>query len=82
VYRARPGDLDHWLTERYCLYARSPDGRLFRGEIDHEPWPLQPAEAEIEALDLPPFGKLTDPPQLQFARRLDVHLWLLTPCNG
>ncbi|MEM7011569.1 MAG: DUF2071 domain-containing protein, partial [Verrucomicrobiota bacterium] len=31
VYTAKSGDLDHWLTERYCLYAQSKRGRLYRG---------------------------------------------------
>jgi hypothetical protein len=29
------------------LYAEHR-GEIFRGEIDHAPWPLQPAEANIE----------------------------------
>ena len=29
-YRAEPGSLEHALTERYCLYARSPRGDLYR----------------------------------------------------
>jgi uncharacterized protein YqjF (DUF2071 family) len=43
----QPGTLEHWLTERYCLYAVH-DGRTRRAEIHHPPWPLQRAEAEIE----------------------------------
>ena len=71
---------DHWLTERYCLYALDPRGGLWRGEIDHAPWPLQPAEAEFE------IDGLTDgwgislpdrPPVLHFARRLDIRAWRL-----
>ena len=47
VYRSSAGTLEHWLTERYCLYAPSPRG-VVRGEIHHVPWPLQPAWAEID----------------------------------
>ena len=36
VYRAVPGDLDHWLTERYCLFARRR-GALLRVDVEHEP---------------------------------------------
>src|SRR5690606_19992275 len=43
-----PGTLEHWLTERYCLYARSPAGKLLRNDVHHVPWPLQHAEAKIE----------------------------------
>jgi uncharacterized protein YqjF (DUF2071 family) len=43
---AEAGTLDHWLTERYCFYTTDAVGRPFRGDIRHEPWPLQPAEVE------------------------------------
>jgi uncharacterized protein YqjF (DUF2071 family) len=73
----RRGSLEHWLTERYCLYTSGGDGRLRIGEIVHDPWPLQPAEARIEHNDLAaPFGlDLSAPPLLHFARRLEVRLW-------
>jgi len=78
AFRARPGTLEHWLTERYCLYAAAPDGRLWRAEIHHPPWPLQAAEASFErntmarahGLELP-----AEPPLLHFARRQDVLVW-------
>jgi uncharacterized protein len=47
AYRAAPGTLDHWLTERYCLYAAGNRDRIFYGDIHHETWPLQPAEVEL-----------------------------------
>lgn len=80
VYTSRPGSLEHWLTERYCLYAADPKGRLFRGEIQHLPWPLQRAEADfaLNTMTLPiglPLGK--DAPLLHFARRIDVLVWPL-----
>lgn len=74
AYRARPGDLDHWLTERYGLYAARPDGALRWVAVEHEPWPLQPAHATVEtdtmaaAAGLEPSGAAV----LHFARRLDV----------
>jgi uncharacterized protein YqjF (DUF2071 family) len=82
VYRSRPGDLDHWLTERYCLYSADARGQIHRGDIHHAPWPLQHAEAEIETntmtdwlgIDLPDTA-----PLLHFARRLEVVAWLLRP---
>jgi uncharacterized protein YqjF (DUF2071 family) len=45
---AASGTLEHWLVERYCLYAATPAGRILRGEIDHAPWTLRDARAEIE----------------------------------
>lgn len=77
-YRAQPGSLDHWLTERYCLYTTDRRGRLYRAENDHAPWPLQPAAAEIrintmiQALGIP---LPATPPLLHFARRMDVVFW-------
>jgi uncharacterized protein YqjF (DUF2071 family) len=78
-YQAEPGTLDHWLTERYCLYAADSSGRLHTTEIHHVPWPLQRAEADIEVNDmLRPFDlPLSDAePLLHFARRLDVVNWM------
>lgn len=78
-YSAEPGSLEHWLTERYCLYASDRRGNLYRGENQHAPWPLQAAEAEItthtmcraHGISLPE----DKPPLLHFARRLDVVFW-------
>jgi uncharacterized protein len=81
VYHAAPGALDHWLTERYCLYAVDPSGRVWRGDIHHNRWPLQAAEADID------LNTMTDPvgvklpetePLLLFASRLNVVAWRLT----
>lgn len=80
IYQSQPGTLDAWLTERYCLYAANAHGRIYCGEIDHQQWPLQPAEAEIETNTLgEAFGiELVGPPAtLHFAKSLDVHAWLL-----
>jgi len=41
------GSIERWLTERYCLYT-THRGQVQRGEINHQPWPLQDAEAEFE----------------------------------
>lgn len=77
VVYAQPGALDHWLTERYCLYSRDYRGRIYRGEITHAPWPLQPAAAEITVnTAIEPFDiRLIGPPVLHFSRRLDVIAW-------
>lgn len=78
-YRSEPGSLEAWLTERYCLYAADDEGKLGRGEIQHAPWPLRRAEAEIdvntvaEAHGLP----LTGEPLLHYVDRIDVVGWML-----
>jgi len=82
VQRAAPGSLEHFLTERYCLYAAGRSGGLRRAEIHHAPWPLQPAAAEIERNSMAaPLGleSLPGAPLLHFARRLDVHVWWPRP---
>jgi hypothetical protein len=78
VFTARPGTLEHWLTERYCLHAADEAGRLLLGEIHHVPWPLQPAWAEIGLNTMAdPFGISLDrpPDSLLFARGIEVALW-------
>jgi len=40
-----PGSLEHFLVERYHLFARRR-GRLIRGRVDHAPWPLRSATAD------------------------------------
>ena len=77
-YLSEPGTLEHWLTERYCLYAQSPRGQIFRAEVHHQPWPLQRASATVFRNDLlRPHGLTISgpPPLLHFSRRLDVVVW-------
>jgi uncharacterized protein len=77
-YESRPGTLEHWLTERYCLYAQNPAGQLYRAEVHHHPWPLQPARAVITHNDLfQPHGLSVsgEPHLLHFAKRIDVVVW-------
>ena len=77
----RPGTLEHFLTERYCLYTVDRLARPCRLEIHHNPWPLQPADATIEANTMgaangcPVAGP---PPLLHYARRQDMIAWGLT----
>jgi len=76
-FMAAPDTLERWLTERYCLYAESPRGTLYRCEVHHVPWPLQPAFANIETNELlQPHGlSVAGKPLLHFARSLDVVVW-------
>jgi uncharacterized protein YqjF (DUF2071 family) len=78
VFESAPGSLEEWLTARYCLYAADRQGRLYRAEINHGPWPLQPAEADITMnTTAAPLGLvLTGAPLLHFARCLDMVTWL------
>ena len=76
VFHAEPGSLEHFLTERYCLYAEH-DGNLFRAEIHHAPWPLQPARARIDLNTMPPLKVAESDPVLHFSKRQDVVIWPL-----
>jgi uncharacterized protein YqjF (DUF2071 family) len=78
VYESKRDSLEHSLTERYCLYARAPDGSIWRNDVHHVPWPLQRAEVEIEEnsyLTAHGLSVAGPPALLHFARRLDVVVW-------
>ncbi|MBX9567362.1 MAG: DUF2071 domain-containing protein [Candidatus Obscuribacterales bacterium] len=75
--------IEHFLTERYCLYTANPAGKLFRGVIHHVPWPLQKANAEIRANTMLP-GALRKrcegaPELLHFSKNIDTVEWYLDP---
>lgn len=78
-----PGSIEHFLTERYCLYTLDVDQCVLRGEIHHPPWQLQAAEAELE---LNTMGDqigvdLEGTPLLHYAERQDVVFWQLEPAQ-
>jgi uncharacterized protein len=79
VVPATPGSLEYFLTARYCLYTADKAGNIYRGEIDHEPWPLQLADANVEVNTVAePLGvKLEGEPLLHFSRVIDVKVWSL-----
>lgn len=74
VRPAAADSLEAFLTDRMSLFAVQR-GRVTQTPVEHAPWPLQDAEAEIErntmaasfGIELP-----TTPPHLLFARRLDT----------
>jgi uncharacterized protein YqjF (DUF2071 family) len=83
VFHAQAGTLEHFLTERYCLYAAG-DRQLFRADIAHRPWPLQQAEAKIGVNTMAAAHELALPdaqPHLLYAKRVDVRVWPLLACG-
>jgi hypothetical protein len=79
VFLAEPGSLEHFLTERYCLYTEH-EGVLYRADIHHRPWPLQPADAQIDLNTMAPRGlRPDDEPVLHYSARQDVVIWPLEP---
>ena len=78
VEPATPGSLEAWLTARWRLFAIDAAGSVLHTEIRHPTWPLQRAEADLDAEELIEAHALTLPdeaPHLRFARRVDVRGW-------
>lgn len=73
-----PGSLPHWLTERYCLYTLKGRGHVYRLDIHHGPWSLQPAALEMtqnmmaraHGICLP-----DTPPLLHYSQQQDMLAW-------
>ncbi len=79
VFIAVNGTLEHFLTDRYCLYTSDSQGKIIRCEIHHKPWPLQIAEAEFQENSMIAAAGIAvsagQRPLLHFARRQDVVVW-------
>jgi len=78
VYLAKPGSLEHWLTERYCLYVEDENGRILRTEVHHHPWPLQSAGVRIDENTLGNVHGIAldcHPAVVHFSKRIDVVAW-------
>jgi uncharacterized protein len=77
VFESTPESLDRWLTARYCFYSTNRAGQIMRAEVNHDPWLLQPAEAEItvNALLSTHGIDLSGSPILHFSLRTDVANW-------
>ncbi|HZN56428.1 MAG TPA: DUF2071 domain-containing protein [Planctomycetota bacterium] len=72
---ARPGSLEEWLVERYCLYAEDERHAIWRCDIEHPPWLIQPAAAalEVETLAATHGLSLEKPPlHCLFAKQQDT----------
>jgi uncharacterized protein len=85
AFHAASGTLEHWLTERYCLYTTGKREQIMYGEIHHPPWPLQSAEVELRLNTMTqPIGlELPDTkPISHFARYQEVVAWPLVPVDG
>lgn len=79
------GTLDHFLTERYCLFTTDESARAFSLEIHHPPWPLQTAEALFTRNTMADAAGIRLPavsPLLHFSKRQDMVAWGLTPEGG
>jgi hypothetical protein len=82
---SRPGTLENFLIERYCLFSTNPAGQPIRANLHHSSWPLEEAEAEIEQNDLAEVLGLRLPdqkPVLHYSRQLAVYVWPAEPVRS
>ena len=78
MHKTSRGDLTDWLTERYCFFTRTRNGRILRGDIHHTKWPLQSCEAEFRHNTLAESLGVTlrnSSPLLHYSEHLDVRVW-------
>jgi uncharacterized protein YqjF (DUF2071 family) len=71
------GSLEHFLTERYCLYTVD-HGHVLRAYIHHASWQLQDAEAEFAVNTMAQAAGIELPevkPLLHFSRNIEVLVW-------
>jgi uncharacterized protein YqjF (DUF2071 family) len=84
-FESTVGSLEHWLTERYCLYAKNSSGVLCRGNIHHLPWQLQKGEAVIKQCTMADIHGIQLPdrsPVLHYAESINVVIWPLETLKG
>jgi uncharacterized protein YqjF (DUF2071 family) len=75
---SRPGTLEYFLMERYCLFTTNRAGQPIRANLHHSSWPLEEAEAQIEKNDLADVLGIRLPdqePVLHYSRELAVYVW-------
>jgi uncharacterized protein YqjF (DUF2071 family) len=76
---ARPGTLDHFLIERYVLYAARMRG-LYRARVRHPPYPLHRASIDHLSETLLAAAGIaapTEPPSIHFSPGVDVDIFPL-----
>jgi uncharacterized protein YqjF (DUF2071 family) len=87
---AAPGTLEHFLAERYVLYAEGR-GRLHRGRVHHSPYPLRAARVDrmeqtlLDAAGLPGLGagdsasRARGPCSVLYSPGVDVDIFPIDP---
>ena len=80
VSAAFPGTLEHFLLERYILYAADGDRRLHRARVHHQPYPMQRAdllECEETLIWAAGIRRPQDSPLKHYAREVNVKVYPL-----
>ncbi|WP_435194468.1 YqjF family protein [Natronomonas sp. EA1] len=70
-----PESLEAFLTERYRFYTSDDAGTIYYGDIDHEPWKLAPAHAEITSntlFEANGFARPDSEPIYHYCPRIEV----------
>lgn len=76
---ATPDTVEHFLLERYYLYAKGPR-RLLRGQVHHSPYPVQAAEIlglDETLLAAAGFARPETPPLAHISTGVDVEIFRL-----
>jgi hypothetical protein len=79
---ARPGTLEHFLAERYVLFAETSPGRISIGRVHHTPYPLHRAELMEWRESVVKAAKLPEPqgePHVLYSPGVDVDVFALRP---
>ncbi|HET6879121.1 MAG TPA: DUF2071 domain-containing protein [Pirellulales bacterium] len=79
---SQPGTLEHFLVERYLLYACPPGGNLWRGQVHHRPYLVQPAELldlEQSLLVANEVNASQPPCHVLYSAHVDVEIFPLIP---
>lgn len=80
---AKAGTLEHFLVERYVLYAAKGD-ELFIGRVHHRPYPLSEAKlvaCEHNLLEAQGFAPASGSPLVHYSPGVDVDVYALRPVS-
>ena len=83
VRPADPGTLEHFLMERYILYAVDSSRQLYRGRVSHQPYPIQRADLlELDETLVWAAGirRSEEIPLRHYAREVNVKIHVLERC--
>lgn len=78
--QSKPGSLEYFLTERYCLYSYDDSFYMYRAHIHHGPWKLTLADVELDVNTMADAAGIRLPGVTQlahYARRQDTVVWPL-----
>lgn len=78
VQESVPNTIEHFLIERYILYAADEAKDLYRARVHHQPYPMQRAEVlELEETLIWSAGvkRPQQPATRHYAKGVDVHIY-------